>query len=165
MGTFSKTMFPGLRIGFMVVPEALSGAFSTGISELYRNNQVFLQAVMADFMTEGHFASQIRRMRVLYAERLQQLQEAIADHFGDSITITGGEAGLHLALGLPTGCDDMAISQEARAAGLVARPLSRYSMNRKFSQPGLLLGYACVPTEQIRPAFDKLAKIIKAHWK
>ena len=165
MGTFSKTMFPGLRIGFMVVPEALSGAFSTGISELYRNNQVFLQAVMADFMTEGHFASQIRRMRVLYAERLQQLQEAIADHFGDSITITGGEAGLHLALGLPTGCDDMAISQEARAAGLVARPLSRYYMNRKFSQPGLLLGYACVPTEQIRPAFDKLANSIKAHWK
>ncbi|MEM4988430.1 PLP-dependent aminotransferase family protein [Collimonas sp. H4R21] len=165
MGTFSKTMFPSLRIGFMVVPESLAPAFATGVSELYRGSQVFMQAIMADFMTEGHFASHIRRMRVLYAERLHLLQAAIERHFGDRITLTGGEAGLHLALGLPPQCDDLAISRAARAEGIVARPLSRYFMNAGARHQGLLLGYACVPNEQIAPAFDKLAAIIKTHWK
>jgi GntR family transcriptional regulator/MocR family aminotransferase len=165
MGTFSKTMFPSLRIGFMVVPESLAPAFATGVSELYRGSQVFMQAIMADFMTEGHFASHIRRMRVLYAERLHLLQVAIERHFGDRITLTGGEAGLHLALGLPPQCDDLAISRAARAEGIVARPLSRYFMNAGARHQGLLLGYACVPNEQIAPAFDKLAAIIKTHWK
>nr|WP_211442804.1 PLP-dependent aminotransferase family protein [Collimonas humicola] len=165
MGTFSKTMFPSLRIGFMVVPEALAAAFAVGVSELYRGSQVFMQAIMADFMTEGHFASHIRRMRLLYAERLQLLQAAIERHFGDGVTLTGGEAGLHLALGLPAQCDDLAISRAARAAGIVARPLSRYYMSSEAARNGLLLGYACVPNEQIAPAFDKLAAIIKAHWK
>ncbi|AMP02323.1 bacterial regulatory s, gntR family protein [Collimonas arenae] len=165
MGTFSKTMFPSLRIGFLVVPESLANAFAIGVSELYRGSQVFLQAIMADFMTEGHFASHIRRMRVLYAERLQLLQAAIERHFGDRITLTGGEAGLHLALGLPPQCDDIAISRAAREVGIVARPLSRYFMNSDTARNGLLLGYACVPNEQIGPAFDKLAAIIKMHWK
>jgi GntR family transcriptional regulator/MocR family aminotransferase len=165
MGTFSKTMFPSLRIGFMVVPESLATTFAIGVSELYRGSQVFMQAIMADFMTEGHFASHIRRMRLLYAERLQLLQAAIGRHFGDRITLTGGEAGLHLALGLPAQCDDLAISRAARAAGIVARPLSRYYMHPDTTRNGLLLGYACVPNEQIAPAFDKLAAIIKAHWK
>lgn len=165
MGTFSKTMFPSLRIGFMVVPESLANAFAIGVSELYRGSQVFMQAIMADFMTEGHFASHIRRMRLLYAERLQLLQAAIERHFGDGVTLTGGEAGLHLALGLPAQCDDLAISRAARTAGIVARPLSRYYMNSEAARNGLLLGYACVPNEQIAPAFDKLAAIIKAHWK
>ncbi|PFH09644.1 GntR family transcriptional regulator/MocR family aminotransferase [Collimonas sp. PA-H2] len=165
MGTFSKTMFPSLRIGFMVVPEALANAFAVGVSELYRGSQVFMQAIMADFMTEGHFASHIRRMRLLYAERLHLLQAAIERHFGDGVTLTGGEAGLHLALGLPAQCDDLAISRAARVAGIVARPLSRYYMNSETARNGLLLGYACVPNEQIAPAFDKLAAIIKAHWK
>ncbi|WP_211461304.1 MocR-like pyridoxine biosynthesis transcription factor PdxR [Collimonas silvisoli] len=165
MGTFSKTMFPSLRIGFMVVPESLATAFAIGVSELYRGSQVFMQAIMADFMTEGHFASHIRRMRVLYAERLHLLQAAIERHFDDRITLTGGEAGLHLALGLPPQCDDLAISRAARAVGIVARPLSRYFMNDETARQGLLLGYACVPNEQIAPAFDKLAAIVKAHWK
>ena len=164
MGTFSKTMFPSLRIGFLVVPESLANAFAIGVSELYRGSQVFMQAIMADFMTEGHFASHIRRMRLLYAERLQLLQAAIDRHFGDGVTLTGGEAGLHLALGLPAQCDDLAISRAARTAGIVARPLSRYYMNSETARNGLLLGYACVPNEQIAPAFDKLAAIIKAHW-
>ncbi|MFC3107716.1 PLP-dependent aminotransferase family protein [Undibacterium arcticum] len=164
MGTFSKTLFPGLRIGFMVVPQSLAESFATGLSELYRGGQGFAQAVVADFMTEGHFASHIRRMRLLYAERLRLLQEAINRHFGDSVRITGGEAGLHLALGLPDGCDDLAISREAAAQGIIARPLFRYYMNPATAQRGLLLGYACVPEQQIGPIFERLAGIIKRHW-
>ncbi|MDE2427361.1 MAG: PLP-dependent aminotransferase family protein [Burkholderiales bacterium] len=163
MGTFTKTLFPGLRIGFLVVPEKLADAFSTGHSELYRGGQMFTQAILSDFMQEGYFASHIRRMRLLYAGRLKRLQQAIHHHFGDSLPTGGGDAGLHLALELPAGSDDFAISHAARAIGIVARPLSRYYMHQETAKPGLLLGYACVPDEQIQPAFDKLAKIIKAH--
>lgn len=163
MGTFSKIMFPGLRIGFLVVPESLAKAFATGIAELYRNGQVFLQATLADFMAEGHFASHIRKMRVLYAERLQLLQQSINRHFGEKMTITGGEAGLHLVLGLPQECDDVLICEEALAAGIVVRPLSRYYMHARGARRGLLLGYASVPNEEIARAFDKLAAVIKPH--
>ncbi|MBW9334882.1 PLP-dependent aminotransferase family protein [Herbaspirillum sp. RU 5E] len=163
MGTFSKIMFPGLRIGFLVVPESLAKAFATGIAELYRNGQVFLQATLADFMAEGHFASHIRKMRVLYAERLRLLQQSINRHFGEKMTITGGEAGLHLVLGLPQECDDVLICEEALAAGIVVRPLSRYYMHARGARRGLLLGYASVPNEEIARAFDKLAAVIKPH--
>jgi GntR family transcriptional regulator/MocR family aminotransferase len=164
MGTFSKTAFPGLRIGFLVVPEALAPAFATGHSELYRGGQVFTQAILADFMTEGYLASHVRRMRLLYGARLRLLQQSIERHFGSTIDFSDGAAGLHLALHLPDGCDDVALSDEARAAGIIARPLSGYYMQADHARRGLMLGYACVPNEQIAPAFDKLAAIIKRHW-
>ncbi|MET3132661.1 GntR family transcriptional regulator/MocR family aminotransferase [Oxalobacteraceae bacterium GrIS 1.11] len=164
MGTFSKTMFPGLRIGYLVVPEALAPLCATGMSELYRGGQIFTQAILADFMTEGHFASHIRRMRLLYGERLRLLRDAIAHHFGDSIGTSGGEAGLHLALALPDECDDLAICEAAGKQGLIVRPLSRYYMEPLTARRGLMLGYASVPDKQIGPAFAALAAIIRAHW-
>ena len=163
MGTFSKTMFPGLRIGFLVVPEALATAFASGSAELYRGSQLFLQATLADFMGEGYFASHIRKMRLLYAERLQLLQAAIREFLPPQLVIMGGEAGLHLTLMLPAGCSDQAISNEARAAGIIARPLSRYYMHADSARQGLLLGYANTENEQIRPIFKRLAQIILRH--
>jgi GntR family transcriptional regulator / MocR family aminotransferase len=163
LGSFSKTLFPGLRLGFLVVPQALAEPFSTGLSELYRGGQPFTQAVLADFMKEGHFASHIRRMRVLYEERLRLLQQAIQHEFGDMLPTTGGDAGLHLTLGLPDDCDDAAISRHAQSEGIIARALSRYYMTPERTRRGLLLGYACVPHEAIAPTFAKLAKIIRHH--
>jgi GntR family transcriptional regulator/MocR family aminotransferase len=164
MGTFSKTTFPGLRIGFLVVPDALARTFATAHAELYRGGQVYTQAILADFMTEGYFASHIRRMRVLYGARLHLLQQSIARHFGTTIDFSDGASGLHLALHLPDGCDDVALSAEAKAAGIIARPLSVYYLQADRARRGLMLGYACVPNDQIAPAFDRLAAIIKRHW-
>lgn len=163
LGSFSKTLFPGLRIGFLVVPEVLAPSFATGLSELYRGGQIFTQAILAEFMSEGHFASHIRRMRLLYAERLRLLQDAIRQNFGEGIAISGGDAGLHLTLGLPDDCDDVAISRAALAQGIIARPLSGYYMKAASARRGLILGYACVPDLHIRPAFDRLAQIIRMH--
>ena len=164
-GSFSKTLFPGLRIGFVVVPTALADAFATGLSDLYRCGQLFMQAVLADFMAEGHFASNIRRMRVLYAERQQLLREAINRNFGDTLVISGDDAGLHLALLLPEHCDDAALCREAQEQGIIVRPLSRYYMKPSRGKcglkRGLILGYGCVPSEQVGPAFDRLADIIR----
>lgn len=162
-GSFSKTLFPGLRIGFAVVPPALADAFATGLSDLYRGGQLFTQAVLADFMVEGHFASHVRRMRVLYSERLRLLLDAIERNFGDALPISGGNAGLHLVLRLPAHCDDTALCREAQAQGIITRPLSGYYMKPERTESGLLLGYACVPSESIGPTFDRLAELIRRH--
>ncbi|HJV84076.1 MAG TPA: PLP-dependent aminotransferase family protein [Noviherbaspirillum sp.] len=161
LGSFSKTLFPGLRVGFIVVPPTLADAFATGLSDLYRCGQLFVQAVLADFMGEGHFASHIRRMRVLYAERQQLLREAIRRNFGDALPISGDDAGLHMALVLPDGCDDAALCREAQEHGIIARPLSGYYMKPERAKRGLILGYACVPSELIGPSFDRLAALIR----
>ncbi len=163
LGSFSKTLFPGLRIGFLVVPPALAAPFATGLSELYRGGQLFAQAVLADFINEGHFASHIRRMRVLYEERLRLLQDAIRRHFGELLPTSGGDAGLHLTLGMPDHCDDVAISRHAQSEGIIARALSRYYMAPERMRRGLILGYACVPNDAIGPTFARLAKIIEQY--
>jgi GntR family transcriptional regulator/MocR family aminotransferase len=161
MGTFSKTMFPGLRIGFLVVPPALADAFATGVAELYRGGQVFTQAVLADFIAEGHFQSHVRRMRVHYARRLALLRAAIHAEFGDSLQADHAGTGLHLTLRLPRGVDDVALSRRAAEEGIIARPLSPYYHQPQYAPRGLILGYACVPDAQIAPCFARLVKAIR----
>lgn len=161
VGTFSKTLFPGLRMGFMVLPKPLAGHFATGLSELYREGQLIQQAVLADFIEEGHYATHIRRIRKRYASRQGLLRESIARHFGSDWPTSTQEAGLHLVMHLPPGADDLGISMAARTQGLVARPLSRYYASETAEGRGLLLGYACVPEGAIEPSFRKLAEVIE----
>lgn len=163
-GTFSKTLFPGLRIGFLVTPPALAAAFAKGLSELYRGGHLFTQAVLTDFLQEGHFAAHVRRMRQLYGERRLCLQQAIQQELPGARLSSSGEAGLHLTLRLADGCDDVAISRAARAVGVIARPLSAYYLQPETpGARGLVLGYAHVPEAQIAPAFARLAQVIRAH--
>lgn len=164
MGTFSKTMFPGLRLGYLVLPQALSKPFVTGMEELHRSGQAPLQATMAEFMMQGHFNSHIRRMRLLYGTRLEILQQEIDSHFEDSeVQVVGSDAGLHLALRLPAHCDDRLIVRQALEQGVAVRPLSSYYHDVNKVDPGLVLGYACVEDANIAPAFDALAQVIKRH--
>lgn len=161
VGTFSKTLFPGLRMGFMVLPKPLAGHFAAGLSELYREGQLIQQAVLADFIDEGHYAAHIRRIRKRYASRQGLLRESIARHFGSDWPTSTQEAGLHLVMHLPPESDDLGISMAARTQGLIARPLSRYYASETPEGRGLLLGYACVPEETIEPSFLKLAEVIE----
>lgn len=163
-GTFSKTLFPGLRTGYLVVPPALAAIFATAASELYRGGHLFTQAVLTDFMQEGYFAAHVRRMRQLYAERRVCLQQAIAREFGDKYPVQGEQAGLHLALSLPANCDDLALSEQARQLGIIVRPLSGYYLHDtpiNLRQRGLILGYASVPLEEIGPTFARLAQLMR----
>ncbi|MFZ6748116.1 PLP-dependent aminotransferase family protein [Undibacterium sp. Ren11W] len=164
MGTFSKTMFPGLRLGYLVLPQGLSKPFVTGMEELHRSGQAPLQATMAEFMTQGHFNSHIRRMRLMYGARLEILQQEIDSHFdGTEVEAVGSDAGLHLALRLPAHCDDKLIARLALERGVAVRPLSSYYHGASRADAGLVLGYACVEDANIAPAFDILAKQIKAY--
>ncbi|MNT17514.1 HTH-type transcriptional regulatory protein GabR [compost metagenome] len=156
IGTFSKTLYPGLRMGYLVLPRSLAGAFQTAHAELYRAGHLMTQATVAEFMQAGDYAAHIRRMRPLYARRRAILAALIERFLGPgALHEHGSNAGLHLVLRLPDDADDVAITAAARARGIVVRPLSRYFIGNAVQQ-GLLLGYACVPEEDIAPAFDRL---------
>ena len=164
MGTFSKTMFPGLRLGYLVLPPSLGKPFVTGMEELHRSGQAPLQATMAEFMLQGHFNSHVRRMRLLYGKRLGLLQHAISSQFSPTEAYAvGSDTGLHLALHLPAQCDDKAIAIAAQLRGIAVRPLTNYYHEQANAKPGLVLGYACVEEAAIAPAFAILADVIREH--
>ena len=160
LSSFSKTLFPGMRVGYMAVPAPLADLFSLGLAELYREGQLMQQAVLAEFIGEGYLASHIRRMRGLYAERRSMLIDAVHRRYGESLPVMGDEAGLHLVLGLPHLRDDWAVCRTAMERGIIARPLSAYYSLAKGAQAGLLLGYGSVPQAKIGPSFDMLADVI-----
>ncbi|WP_414702973.1 PLP-dependent aminotransferase family protein [Polaromonas sp. UBA4122] len=161
IGTFSKTLFPGLRMGYLVLPPALATLFQVGHAELYRGGHLLTQAAIAEFMRCGEYAAHIRRMRLLYGKRRAVLAGLITRFLGPhSLHEHASNAGLHLVLRLPDEADDQAISTACKARGILARPLSRYFIGPKVQQ-GLLLGYACVPEEEIGPAFAILLECIR----
>lgn len=162
VGSFGKTLFPGLRVGYLVVPEALADTFATASAELYREGQLLQQAVLAEFIAEGHFTSHIRKMRALYGQRRQTLLDAVAARYGDALPAVGGDAGLHLVMQLPPDADDRAVAAAALERNIVVRPLSGYYAQPASAPRGLLAGYACVPDEEIAPAFGLLAEAIDA---
>ena len=161
LGTFSKTLFPALRLAYLVLPPDLVEAFARALSELYREGQTLQQAVLARFLAEGHYASHIRRMRAVYGARHDALIHAITRHFGAALPVIGGDAGLHLVLGLPRSVDDRAVVQRALRAGVTTRPLSLYYMRQPAPAKGLLLGYGAVREDEIATSFARLAKVVQ----
>src|ERR1700734_967018 len=140
IGTFSKVMFPALRLGYVVVPKYLVRAFFNARDAADIFSPTLYQAVMTDFIREGHFARHIRRMRVLYAERRAALVAVLRDNFGDAVEVVGSEAEMHLVALLPSGIDDVTVSKKAAAKGISAMPLSMCYMKTQ-PRPGLILGY------------------------
>ncbi|MBB3260312.1 GntR family transcriptional regulator/MocR family aminotransferase [Paraburkholderia bannensis] len=160
VGSFGKTLFPGLRVGYLVAPESLAESFATASAELYREGQLLQQAVLAEFIAEGHFTSHIRKMRALYGQRRQAVLDVAARRYGDALPAMGGDAGLHVVMQLPEGSDDRAVAEAALARNIVVRPLSGYYSERERAASGLLIGYGCVPDEEIVPAFESLSEAI-----
>lgn len=156
MGTFSKTLYPALRIGYMVVPKVLAEPLRIAAAELYRGGHLLMQRALAEFITQGHYMEHIRRMRLLYQQRRQFLCKLIDRYLGAEFLPTfNHEAGLHLVINLPVGCDDVAIAALALRRGVKVRALSQYYMHPQ-AQRGLLLGYACVNERQCQDAFGIL---------
>jgi GntR family transcriptional regulator/MocR family aminotransferase len=155
-GTFSKVLFPALRLGYMVVPESVVEAFASARALADRQAPVLEQALAAEFLSEGHFARHIRRMRTLYAERQEALVSAAHRELGGMLEISPADAGMHLAGWLPAHISDQEASRKAAAGGVTAPAVSAYSVRHRTS-PGLLLGYAALNVRQIREGVRKLA--------
>ncbi|CAB3696620.1 HTH-type transcriptional regulatory protein GabR [Achromobacter mucicolens] len=157
MGTFSKTLYPGLRVGYLVLPKPLTAAFQAAHAELYREGHLMTHAALSTFISEGHYAAHIRRMRMLYGRRRAMLVNLIERRLGpDWLHRDASMAGLHLVLTLPPDMDDLRVVEVARSKGVLTRALSRYYVNDEGRRPGLLLGYACVPEHDIARKFEVL---------
>ena len=102
-------------------------------------------------------------MRAVYGARHDALIDAIGRHFGTQLPVIGGDAGLHLVLGLPKALDDHAVVQRVLRAGVATRPLSLYSMHRPAANKGLLLGYGAVREEEIDGNFATLARAVQGY--
>ena len=159
IGSFSKTMFPSLRLGFLVLPPELVEAFRRARSVIDGHSPVTEQAVLADFITEGHFARHIRRMRALYEERQSALVEAAGRDLGGLLEVQPSDGGMHLVGWLPPGVDDVKAAERAQAGGVSVRPLSSCSV-AKVRRGGLLLGYAALTIPQIREGVKRLAQAL-----
>ncbi len=158
-GTFSKVLFPALRLGYLVVPESLAERFRDACIALHAAPPALTQQVVAAFIEEGHFARHIRRMRRLYAERRRALAAAIRDTCGALLTLETPPGGMHLIARLPDGADDVAIAAKAATRDLHPVPLSATAM-RGGGTPGLLIGFTNVAAEAAPDAARRLREIL-----
>ena len=155
-GTFSKVMFPSLRLGYLVVPEPLVDPFLRLRGAVDEFPALALQPVLADFMETGKFGAHVRRMRQLYGERQAVLCEELTSRFSGLLAVPDDEAGMHLTLGInQESLVDGDIAREAAARGCIARSLSAYCHGPDKVQ-GLVLGYAAFTEEEIRSAAETL---------
>lgn len=146
-GTFSKAMFPGLRLAYVVVPVSAVARFQAASHNLNAGCPYLLQAGIADFMAEGHFSRHLKKMRLLYAERRAVTSRVFQEILGDRIRINLQPGGLHILAKLGDHEDDAMLADRARNAGLAVPPLSRWYINAKPRQ-GLLMGFANVIDEK-----------------
>ncbi|HEY9095116.1 MAG TPA: PLP-dependent aminotransferase family protein [Hydrogenophaga sp.] len=162
MGTFSKVLYPGIKLGYLVVPKPLVAAFKQAHYDLNRPGQMPMQAALAEFIEMGHFSSALRRARQNYAERRQCLLEALKPVLGDGDQpprISGAEQGLHLCLRLHSEANDQAISRALARQGFTVRPLSRYCVKRQDLQ-GLVIGYGYAPLTAIQQGGPVIAQAV-----
>jgi len=160
IGTFSKVLFPSLRIGYLILPLPLVDSFLTVRRLIDIHAPVFEQAVLADFITEGHFLRHLRRMRTLYEERRSALLKAINDS-GLDVRVDSPEAGIHCVGWLPDHMDDRALVRKAADRGLQLTSISDFAM-QPTSAKGLLLGYGGFTIREIRNGVRQLAEVMQS---
>ena len=159
VGTFSKTIFPALRLGCLVVPPDLVDVFAAARAMTDRHSATLDQAILTDFIEEGHFARHIRRMRVLYEERQRILVAAAERELSGLLDVPPAEAGMHLVGWLPENVSDKAASESAARHRVKATPLSAYTLDL-LPRGGLVLGYTSLNARQIKDGVRKLAKAL-----
>jgi GntR family transcriptional regulator/MocR family aminotransferase len=155
-GSFSKVLFPGLRLGYLVLPDALTDAFLRASRLLDCGQPPLQQRAVAAFMEQGHFGRHLRRMRTLYGERRQALAAALRTAFEERIILELEAGGMHLLARFPHASDDGAMARRALAAGLAPTALSGLVMAHDCGR-GLLLGFTNIPETEANSIVARLA--------
>jgi GntR family transcriptional regulator/MocR family aminotransferase len=161
VGSFSKTLFPALRLGFLIVPPDLRERLVAARAAADQHPPTIDQAVLADFLAEGHFARHVRRMRVAYRERLEALTEAAEQTCGGALRVRPVQTGLH-ALADLDGVDAVRVAHEAAKRGVEAAPLAAYFAGAEPRANSLVLGFAAVRPDVARRGMERLALAIEA---
>ena len=163
LGTFSKTMFPALRLGFMVVPPVLVDRFTRTLRELVHRGHSADQLAMAEFIDTGLFARHLRKMRARYADRRGSLEAALARHLGTSLSVRESPGGMHLSADLAVPLHDTDVARTAAARGLRLQPLSSYCIGDGRRYNGFVLGYSGLSDATIETAAMQFADVIEQH--
>ena len=159
IGTFSKVLFPSLRLGYMVIPPDLVDHFVAVRYSMDLGSPHPYQAVLADFMREGHFARHIRRMRLLYGERRSALVRALRKELEPPPEVVGAEAGMHLTMMVSSRFHDREIACRAAQGSLWLWPLSPCYVTSSARQ-GFILGFGNTPAEEMRSAVRRLRDLL-----
>jgi len=153
IGTFSKTLFPSLRVGYVVIPSDLVDRFVAVRLAMDIYPPHLYQSVLTDFIREGHFARHIRRTRLIYHERRNALVESLRADLGSRVEILGVEGGVHLVSTLPKGFSDREIAERAARQNLWLWPLSPSYLGTQRRQ-GFILGFGSTPTDADSDRFE-----------
>lgn len=156
VGTFSKSIFPSLRIGFIISPLGLVDPFEKIFNSIQSGVPTHSQAVISDFMDEGYFATHIRRMRSIYAERYHALRDLSELYLPEFLDIQPTQSGLHTVGFLKQDTDEVALSLALDKKGVSALPLSRYCL-KKIDNKGFTLGFGAVNPDQIKSSIIIMA--------
>jgi GntR family transcriptional regulator/MocR family aminotransferase len=159
-GSFGKLLFPSLRLGYAVVPPALLDKFVAARFTTDRHSAVIDQAILLDFIAEGHFARHIRRMRELYASRMAVLRDAVRRRLAGAVCLPEIEAGVHTPAWLSAPLSAYDLSKAAAGKNVEALPLGVFA-SRADSSNGLLLGFGAVDERELRRGVDVLATVIE----
>jgi GntR family transcriptional regulator / MocR family aminotransferase len=158
IGTFTKVLFPALRLGYLVLPQLLTEAFLVVRSLVDVHPPTLEQAALADFMTQGHFNRHLRRMRKLYGERRELILHAL---HGLPLRIDAPEAGLNCVVWLPDYADEVVLVQQAERQGLALWPVSTFCL-KPIQGKAVLVGFGGYSNEELKPAAHRLAKLLGA---
>jgi GntR family transcriptional regulator/MocR family aminotransferase len=161
VGTFTKMLFNALRLGFMVLPERLVEAFQTGRSFVDRHPPTLDQAILAEFITEGHFGHHVRKMRQIYAQRMAVLKLESKKQLSGLLEVIDAASGMRTVAWLPAGTSDRAAATRAQAMGLEVMPLSMFAA-QPDSRPGLILGFAGCNPDELRRGVSILAAALQS---
>jgi len=159
-GSFTDVLFPALRLAYLVVPSDMVDIFAAAESVSTHHPPLIDQAILCDFIREGHFARHVRRMRELYAERLSVLIESAQERLGGLLEIPPVEAGLRTVGWLQGGRSAEHAAQAAAKHDVEVVPLSRYAWGRA-RRDGLVLGFAAVDGREIRRGVEQLARALE----
>jgi GntR family transcriptional regulator/MocR family aminotransferase len=159
IGTFSKVLFPSLRVGYIVIPSDLVERFQAIRRVMDLSPPSFYQEVLSDFIREGHFARHIRRMRVHYGELRSALVVSLGRELGPLVEVLGDEAGMHVAVMLQNGSRDLDIAERAARLNLSLWPLSPSYMG-EASRQGFILGFGGTRLTEIPNAVRKLRNLL-----
>ncbi|HEX6797098.1 MAG TPA: PLP-dependent aminotransferase family protein [Ktedonobacterales bacterium] len=160
LGTFSKALYPAMRLGYAVLPRWLVEPVARARAASDRHPTWRDALAVARFIEAGELDRHLARVRRIYRARRDALVEALRGELGDVLAIGPAEAGIHLLAGLPGGTDDVALAETALDAGITLSPLSPHY--QRAARPGLLLGFGAMAEERLRAGVRLLAPIIRA---